>query len=551
MKKKSSKQPAVDKTSGVAKKDSVSVEKTKKRLPKSPKPDERVTTATTKKSPPKQSPKHSSDNDKEEEQVTAKRGPGRPRKNNPKKRSSKASKSAVWARKRGRGRPPRQQLKDGEDSDETSKAPHAEDASTTDGDKKPAAKRSTPVDKDTNRAEFPVSNNASDSQPVQEVTGGKSTDNAPAANKETSPAEVVNTSKPAETGNKQSTAAEVGEVKVKRGRGRPPRVARPIEGDDAKTSNVTSKATPTAEQSKDSKPANDGSLDGDMKVSPAEVADSLKPVDKSTEKSEKQNDDTQSKPVDGKDGLPPRESDTEMVEENAGEKKGPETSSGDTETESREKTMGDESSSSSPSKKQSLALYKLTDAFTGQVLVDTPEIAAAIVGKRSRRQPTLYNPQLVPARRWQSDEVHRPGDDVKEQKIEAIGATSNKAGASAGADKSESRARGTGRTVLCHFCHDDPSIELCCFCGCRKCFGKHNQTKLLLCDQCDSEYHMFCLDPPLTKVPQGKWLCPTCKFFPTLIATFKMYCCDSNGSSFLFFVSSCRCTAHVLFDKQT
>lgn len=33
----------------------------------------------------------------------------------------------------------------------------------------------------------------------------------------------------------------------------------------------------------------------------------------------------------------------------------------------------------------------------------------------------------------------------------------------------------------------------------------------MLCDKCDDEYHTFCLDPPLTSVPNSKkWFCPSC-----------------------------------------
>ena len=35
--------------------------------------------------------------------------------------------------------------------------------------------------------------------------------------------------------------------------------------------------------------------------------------------------------------------------------------------------------------------------------------------------------------------------------------------------------------------------------------------ELLLCDTCNLVYHMSCLDPPLTAVPPGMWLCPKCK----------------------------------------
>lgn len=33
---------------------------------------------------------------------------------------------------------------------------------------------------------------------------------------------------------------------------------------------------------------------------------------------------------------------------------------------------------------------------------------------------------------------------------------------------------------------------------------------ILLCDGCDAEYHIYCLVPPLEKVPKGNWFCPSC-----------------------------------------
>ena len=33
---------------------------------------------------------------------------------------------------------------------------------------------------------------------------------------------------------------------------------------------------------------------------------------------------------------------------------------------------------------------------------------------------------------------------------------------------------------------------------------------LLLCDQCDTPWHMECLRPPLIRVPDGDWFCPDC-----------------------------------------
>lgn len=39
---------------------------------------------------------------------------------------------------------------------------------------------------------------------------------------------------------------------------------------------------------------------------------------------------------------------------------------------------------------------------------------------------------------------------------------------------------------------------------------------MLLCDQCDDEYHMTCLKPPLNTVPKTRtWFCPTCRLKDT------------------------------------
>ncbi|KAK3754887.1 hypothetical protein QZH41_018942, partial [Actinostola sp. cb2023] len=35
--------------------------------------------------------------------------------------------------------------------------------------------------------------------------------------------------------------------------------------------------------------------------------------------------------------------------------------------------------------------------------------------------------------------------------------------------------------------------------------------ELLMCDTCNLVYHLNCLDPPLTSIPPGMWMCPKCK----------------------------------------
>ena len=47
----------------------------------------------------------------------------------------------------------------------------------------------------------------------------------------------------------------------------------------------------------------------------------------------------------------------------------------------------------------------------------------------------------------------------------------------------------------------------------------HNETcpvcqeggEVICCDTCPAVYHLECINPPLRKVPRGKWSCPQCK----------------------------------------
>lgn len=58
-------------------------------------------------------------------------------------------------------------------------------------------------------------------------------------------------------------------------------------------------------------------------------------------------------------------------------------------------------------------------------------------------------------------------------------------------------------TGECPADEDDNHDEVCEICK--------ESGELLLCDTCNLVYHMSCLDPPLTAVPPGMWLCPKCK----------------------------------------
>ncbi|EPS64479.1 hypothetical protein M569_10304, partial [Genlisea aurea] len=45
---------------------------------------------------------------------------------------------------------------------------------------------------------------------------------------------------------------------------------------------------------------------------------------------------------------------------------------------------------------------------------------------------------------------------------------------------------------------------------CKVCGMDKDDDNVLLCDKCDSEYHRYCLNPPLQKIPDGNWYCPSC-----------------------------------------
>ncbi|XAR65059.1 Histone acetyltransferase [Bertholletia excelsa] len=45
---------------------------------------------------------------------------------------------------------------------------------------------------------------------------------------------------------------------------------------------------------------------------------------------------------------------------------------------------------------------------------------------------------------------------------------------------------------------------------CKVCGVDKDDDNVLLCDTCDSEYHTYCLNPPLGRIPEGNWYCPSC-----------------------------------------
>ncbi|XP_012685480.2 E3 ubiquitin-protein ligase UHRF2 [Clupea harengus] len=63
----------------------------------------------------------------------------------------------------------------------------------------------------------------------------------------------------------------------------------------------------------------------------------------------------------------------------------------------------------------------------------------------------------------------------------------------------------------CKHCKADPDVE-CRFCSCCVCGGKQDAHMQLLCDECNMAFHIYCLNPPLSTIPEDEdWYCPTCK----------------------------------------
>ncbi|KAG9351238.1 hypothetical protein JZ751_025129 [Albula glossodonta] len=55
----------------------------------------------------------------------------------------------------------------------------------------------------------------------------------------------------------------------------------------------------------------------------------------------------------------------------------------------------------------------------------------------------------------------------------------------------------------CKHCKDNPQKN-CRMCNCYVCGGKQDPDKQLLCDECDMAFHMYCLNPPLTSIPEDE-----------------------------------------------
>ena len=75
--------------------------------------------------------------------------------------------------------------------------------------------------------------------------------------------------------------------------------------------------------------------------------------------------------------------------------------------------------------------------------------------------------------------------------------------------------RHASQLAPCHLPNIDPTVNrlhqhVDASVRCDSCGSPDREEVMLLCDHCGGARHIFCLDPPLSQVPPGTWLCPPC-----------------------------------------
>lgn len=58
------------------------------------------------------------------------------------------------------------------------------------------------------------------------------------------------------------------------------------------------------------------------------------------------------------------------------------------------------------------------------------------------------------------------------------------------------------------------------YCFCHLCRQMTDDLNMILCDGCNNGFHIYCLKPPLSHIPDDDWYCPNCKPKPQKVPKF-------------------------------
>lgn len=127
--------------------------------------------------------------------------------------------------------------------------------------------------------------------------------------------------------------------------------------------------------------------------------------------------------------------------------------------------------------------------------------AASAMGARAKRAtkpPASYAAEQAAA----VAAAAAPGKRKRESSMGAFGSPSFGGGAAAGvgAGKRASAARRKRAKAASGAGVDPYSLTRCEICA-----GADHDDKILLCDECDQGFHIFCLSPPLAQIPATDW----------------------------------------------
>lgn len=114
------------------------------------------------------------------------------------------------------------------------------------------------------------------------------------------------------------------------------------------------------------------------------------------------------------------------------------------------------------------------------------------------------------------DEIDAPNPEILDAISDIINKINREESPSSIDSKSESSTTVTPEATVgiaddpeeyfCETCKNNDKKK-CRNCGCYVCGGKQDDDKTLACDECQMYFHMACLKPRLTEIPEGDWYC--------------------------------------------